>query len=261
MTIGGRRTQQVNLAYLVFFTPRSGSYLLCDRLEASGVAGRPAECFGPVKGNSAGEADSAVRQLATSVACACTPNDVFGAKVTRFHFGQFSERLASEVGDPDIDLADALSVLAADLRFVWIRRHDRARQAVSYWRALATGEWALISGATPTSIDPSAFDVGEVRRLESRIASDETWIETYLRERRTSAFVVWYEDLEADPDGIADDVLNSMGLTRTRGSMRRPRLSRQADSVSEELVERYLGVTPGASTKPGPDRREPCRPD
>jgi len=39
----------VNISYLICPTPRSGSTLLCEPLEGTGIAGRPDEYFQPLR--------------------------------------------------------------------------------------------------------------------------------------------------------------------------------------------------------------------
>lgn len=247
----------VPLAYLVFFTPRSGSYLLCSELQASNVAGRPGEWFSPTTASSRGAAQQgAIRRLANVVGDTATANGVVGAKTTRFHYESFSECLSSELGGADLDLLDALSVVGAEVRLVWLRRRDKARQAVSYWRASVTGEWSLRPGQAPGGVESSRFDVEHAARLEERIVTDERWIAQLLARSQLPHTIVWYEDLAAHPRSVTDSVLTFLGV-QTPSRDHQPRFSRQSDATSESLVERYVSWRTSRLTSPEGGRRTP----
>src|SRR6266576_2724987 len=112
--------------YLVCATPRSGSTLLCEGLEATGVAGRPREYFEELKETGvprrpreyfwglrspdvlrlvpqdsqldrrseqrpSWDRDDYARHLAASLEQGTTPNGVFGAKLMWSYFRDFIE--------------------------------------------------------------------------------------------------------------------------------------------------------------------------
>src|SRR5688500_8623702 len=154
-------------AYLVCATPRSGSTLLCEALKATGVAGRPEEYFEAVPATGrppqpedylrgADDAD-ALALLGAAAApdpppyssldgvgsyaehlervrrWGTTPNGVFGAKLMWDHVGRLGAELAPDRDTPPLELLDELFDRP---RYVWVRRRDVVRQAVSLWRAM-----------------------------------------------------------------------------------------------------------------------------
>ena len=149
-------------SYLVCATPRSGSTLLCEALKGTGVAGRPEEYFEAVPATGRpprpedyleGLDDAEAHALVGGAAApepppysslagvssyaehlervrewGTTPNGVFAAKLMWDHV----ERLTA-LGPMD-ELFDRP-------RYVWVRRGDVVRQAVSLWRAMQTQSW------------------------------------------------------------------------------------------------------------------------
>src|SRR5215813_14914056 len=74
---------QPHTSYLIMATPRSGSYLLCEGLIRTRLAGNPTEYFGPM------QTQAIMQHLGTSnykecldwiIAQGTTPNGVFGGK-------------------------------------------------------------------------------------------------------------------------------------------------------------------------------------
>ena len=51
--------------------------------------------------------------------------------------------LPSDAPDPDV-----LGAAFPELRYVWLRREDTLRQGISWRRAAATGQFALVDGQT-----------------------------------------------------------------------------------------------------------------
>src|SRR3954468_893216 len=171
-------------SYLVCATPRSGSTLLCRALAQTGVAGRPEEYFearrdtgrppaprdyfagaegigldallgrehpqppAPEYSSLAGVGDYG-EHIARTLERGTTPNGVFGAKIMWGHL----DDLSALVGAEPPELFDRLGpergherAPSPYMRYVWVSRRDRVRQAVSLWKALQTQAWAADDG-------------------------------------------------------------------------------------------------------------------
>src|SRR5437899_5901276 len=95
-----------------------------------------------------------------------TANGVFGSKMM---WGYFDDFLAQ---------AKSVDAVFPDVKYLWIRRRDKVRQDISWWRADRTGEWALAAGgsATPERPDPPSFDVAAVKNLITAATKhEESW--------------------------------------------------------------------------------------
>jgi LPS sulfotransferase NodH len=234
--------------YVLFATPRTGSYLLCEVLTATGVAGRPTEYLAAGWRRSAAAhnidllADLS-SYLALAIRNEATPNGVFGIKATWRQFDELSDRLRPRTRSRDRhDLADELAARCGHVEFAWIRRRDKVRQAVSFWRALQTGEWSRYSGPDPMPGAPSAaYDFGAIRELGRQIEEDEASIQAYLDHRNARHLEVWYEDLSRAPERIAARVLEHLGLPMpARMTYPASRLVRQADAITDAWCGRYF---------------------
>jgi trehalose 2-sulfotransferase len=238
-------------AYLLFATPRTGSYYLCDALTQTGRAGRPSEYFGAHISESLMArwltpiwSDYVVRLQSES----STANNVFGAKLTWRHLQRLvdglwlSNNCSLDVADVDELLGEAFP----GLRYMWITRRDKVRQAVSFAKAIQTGNWSRLRGQSELRSTPH-FDAAQVGRLLIRVRQDEERILGMLRHSQRPVMRLTYEDLVEERDGVVRDVLAFLG-ERWVGMARLgdPRLERQADATSEEWVARYLRHARGA---------------
>src|SRR5262245_34453591 len=164
-------------SYLICTTPRSGSTFLSQALASTGVAGRPEEYFqqltatslprrpvdyleglteGPVPTpRGAPDGDHRVdpmfdpRRFADFgdyvswvLGTATTGNGVFGAKIMSAYVDGLAAGLREAVGDGAPGTTpDLLAAVFPRLRYIFLVREDKVRQAVSLWRAIQTWQW------------------------------------------------------------------------------------------------------------------------
>ena len=247
-------------------TPRSGSTLLCQLLGETGVAGRPEEFFEAVGSTGAprygrqwlegaggvaldelgdprdapdGPAYSSLRGLARyeqhlerTRAIGTGPNGVFGAKIMWGHLDE-AARLAGADG---VDAFIRLLVCDVESRFVWVRRFDTARQAVSLWRAIQTGAWRKESGAEED--DEPRYDFAAIDHLVRLLNDHDAAWERWFAARGLEPLTLRYRHIAAAPVESAHRVLGYLGIGDEPATIA-PQLERQADERSEQWVERY----------------------
>src|SRR4051794_12649330 len=171
-------------SYLVCATPRSGSTLLCKALEATGVAGHPQEFFeakreagppAPGSGYLVGapgvdlqellgddpqppapaysslrDVDDYRAHLRRTLEWGTTENGVFGAKIMWGHRADFLPLARTLPELTDLPERQLLAALFPDPNYVWVRRGDTVRQAVSLWKAIQTQSWRAGQGGGAT---------------------------------------------------------------------------------------------------------------
>jgi LPS sulfotransferase NodH len=237
---------RVTHSYLISSTPRTGSFLLAEALESTGVAGRPREYFDPSFEKTwfdrlAASADA--EYLTKVLGVGSTANGVFGAKV---HWHQL-EHLTTKLrrldpsGAPDHEL---LRRTFPGLRYVFLTRRDKVRQAVSYDRAIKTGVWWLIRQdqtlpAQPT-VPPPQFDFEQIDHWVNRLTFFESSWRRYFQNVGLEPLEVVYEDFVEGYESTVRAILRYLDLPFSeRVPVASPRLQKQADALSEEWVERY----------------------
>ena len=249
-----------HLSYFICAAPRSGSTLLSDALGQTGVAGTPAEYFNNEFYGMRLE-DWGIPSLPTFadyVQCAreaaTTRNGICGIKFVgaqlddlAFHLGGTAEEIDFERWFPN-------------LRYIFVRRNDRVRQAISLYRAVVTRKWVDIDGSDlPYVRDVDVhYDFRRILSLEQHLERvDAKWRE-FFRARRLEPFVVTYEDFAADYAGGVRRVLRHLGI-RNANTLRidPPRMKKQADDESEEWAVRFAADRRRMTIASGsvPDRR------
>ena len=218
--------------YAVCAMPRSGSSLLCELLFSTGQAGAPAEYFDHALMKqfrlrwNAGSFDEYLRAL---LARKTGPNGVFGFKA---HFFQLDQAFPGTT----------LQAAFPGLRYVYITRADRLRQAISWARALQTDKWAFDHEVrVPRS---EVFRRNEIDRLIAGIAERERRWEKLFAESGIELLRLTYERLVAAPEETVAAALGHVGIADA-GSYPAgaPTLRRQADELTEHWVRRYRDGT------------------
>jgi LPS sulfotransferase NodH len=220
---------RTRLSYMICFVPRSGSTLLAELLGSTGLAGAPEEYFHPVtmpRLMREWEVDTLEDYVRALLARKTGANGVFGVKVAR---GQYWATFGESDPRP----------LFPELRFVYVRRLDRVRQAVSWARALQTLQWASWVGARPDR--RATYDPEEIERKLNRVSGDEAAWESLFAEHGISPLRVLYEELAEAREQTVRRVTDFIGAPLPAGfRLEQPRLERQADEESERWVARYL---------------------
>jgi trehalose 2-sulfotransferase len=234
------------LSYIVASSPRTGSYLLCEGLEATGIAGRPTEVFSPHfewiwrdRWSLNRNADFA-EYLDAARLYGTTSNDIYGLKIHWMHVATLAQQACFEG-----ESSAVLDHLFPGSAFVQIVRRDRRGQALSYFRARATNEWWCIEGVQncqKNGLEP-AFDAETVLMLEEDLEEQDRAWEQYFLERRIVPLIVEYEELTRDYRGQIARVLAFLGLDPSAATLLPPpRLVRQSDYLTShwrQMTENY----------------------
>ena len=237
-----------NPSYWLCTTPRSGSSVLGDALARTGVAGRPTEYFNhrfwpeltrrfavdPAENESV---TNYLRALARETA---TPNGVFGVKVMLDgDVRPFLEGLRELYGPlPDAELIRATF---SDLRFVYLTRRDKVRQAVSFVRAQGTGVWERYSGEAKPETPQLEFDFAALKQTVHDLTLREARWQDLFSALGVAPYTVVYEDYVLGPEAAVREMLDFLGLEPPlTWSLPELPMQRLADEVSDAWVARYL---------------------
>ena len=236
------------LSYFISTSPRTGGFLLAEALESTRIAGRPREYFDRVFQRNWCEnlaVASNAEYLEMALAAGTSPNGVFGAKVLWHQFEHLLVKLRLIQGNGLSDL-DLLHRTFPELRYVFLTRRDKIRQAVSYDRAIRSGVWWSISAnayhqtPTPGLVPAPPFAFEKIDEWLTHLIEFESNWRRHFKRIGVEPFEVAYEDLTASYESTVRAILRYLDLPFAVGrEIAPPRLRKQADEVTEEWVRRY----------------------
>ena len=213
--------------YAICTSGRSGSNLLCQYLSSTGLLGHPLEYF-----NAAGRRmfglpdypDEPDKQVDCIRTVGATRNGIYGVKI-------FPAQL--DVVAKSIRWSERLP----GLRFVRLGRRDLLGQAISWSRALQTGQWQ----STVPACAPADYDADQIHQCLRAAASDDARWGIFFARNGIEPAAIMYEDLVADPQEAVDRVASIFGLCGVaRIAPNKVDLVVQRDATTEEWRARFL---------------------
>lgn len=233
---------------MITCTPRSGSFLLCDALAASGIAGIPQEYASPEDVSSWRDFHGFPTHPAYFFAypdLCRTPNQVCGVKLMWPQFLSWQEN-ARRYLRSSASPRRLVTGLIGNPRLIRLVRRDVLRQAISWVRARQTGIWSrrrddndrAMHAATVRDSTPALahYNASLLRDAIERISRQNHLWDDLAAQWNVPVLVVAYEDMIADYAAAVAAVLHFLALPARNIVDRPPALVRQADATSEEWV-------------------------
>ena len=202
--------------YIIATSPRTGSELLCEYLSRTQIAGKPGEHFFPKRFpnfyqhyhiHTFLEYATIIRQERT------TPNGVFGTKLIAGDIlNEFIDILKHNT--PNASTATAYQILNnffPNLTFIRLIRQDRIRQAISLYRAEATGIWHNTGKQATQPEIP--YDYQSIRSRYERINAIEAEWDQFFTQNQLSPLTISYETFIQTPIQTTQQILTHLGLS------------------------------------------------
>lgn len=239
-----------SFSYVVCSTPRSGSTLLCEALCSAGGFGVPAEYWEP----------DSMFSLAVRWGCRTFPeyvaklyelrtgdNGVFGSKIHWGHLLLLQERVLGKDRISDVELEAAKVMLESffpGLRYVYITRRNKLRQAVSHFVALQTRRWwDHGDGAELGPRSEPAYSYDAITDVLTRdVKADQSWRGFFVA-NGIEPITVEYEELAEDYESSVRGTIDKLGFDGSAANVAPPQLRKQSSSLKNDYVERYLRDT------------------
>lgn len=247
--------------YLILATPRSGSTLLGQGLQATGLAGDPKEFFGHKmafwmerwQAEDLGTYADLLRHRRA------TPNGVFGAKLLYAQLRHLEHVARQDPRLAELPLATILSNLFPDLHYIWATRNDKLRQAISWFKARQTGVWgqgkgqqepklgrAWRLGDEPLQPGELAFDFAGIAALLQQAEAEDAAIAAYFTEAGITPYRVVYEEFAPRYEEATLDLLRWLGIEPPESlTLAGPRTVPLADERTDEWVARFRELQAG----------------
>jgi trehalose 2-sulfotransferase len=230
------RKSRKSTVYIIASTNRTGSYLLCEGLEATQIAGRPTESLTAEFRRTLCDAFYGIEMsfpvsMRVMVEERTGANGVFGAKI---HWDQV-EDIGPESGyegSPYVFLLEEFP----GARYIYLSREDTLAQAISLNIASQTGEWWRATNVTnpfKTPVQP-IYNPDEILRIEVEIRRQcQAW-ENFFRVEAIMPLRMDYETLAAGYTNEVGRALEFLCLDPTAArTIPEPRLQRQTCELNK----------------------------
>ena len=127
-------------------------------------------------------------------------------------------------------------------KFIFLRRRDKLRQAISDWRASSSRVYQLRSSdegdRKSAHAAPLSYDYGTLKTRLRMLLGDELGWQEFFSQHRVEPLEVWYEDLCSNREEVLKRVLSHLGL-EPPGQKLAAETLRLSDDFSESIYERF----------------------
>lgn len=256
-------------SYIIWFSQRVGSTMVSQALEDLGVAGRPREWL-----NASSAGDLLAKHGAANAhelrdvlwREATTSNGIMGTKYgpTEAWHRDLTSLLAGLVPEThDPDGRGAWAALYPSCRHVFMTRRNKVRLAVSWWRAIKSGEWHRRGRLASTAFDPPSgraqrpappagladlYDYNAIAHLFAEASLREAAIQDVFDRWRVVPYTLVYEDVIADYERSMRGLLEFLEIQgRHAIEIPAPAFEPLADDISEAWVRRFRSEWPRSS--------------
>lgn len=238
---------QPHTSYLVCGTPRSGSSLLCEALIRTEISGLPEEYFLPRNQTiwqKQWQTSGYTEYLASVFSQGTTPNGVFGSKMMWGYFGNFlrSVRRIPAYSEPSLSAHNLMQAVFPNLHYIWIKRLDKVRQAVSHAKARQTNEWKVTDNALVSQhlARKPIFSYQQIDYMIQELEMQDNAWQRYFTENHIQPFIVVYEDFVRQYEETTIQILDYLNIPEIEEVTFAPRrMKKQADGESDQWVQFY----------------------
>lgn len=226
-----------SLSYTIWFSQRTGSTLLNKALASTGIAGDPCEWLHFQNNDPATFKREDLDRIWER---GTTPNGVFGLKINFEQRWIDAFRTMFELKQ-EVSRAEVWSNAFPNCtKHIYMTRRNKVRLAVSWWRAIVSGEWHRNYGEKPQEHDiADKYNFDAINHLIIDSAMCEAAIEDFFSESGIVPLTIVYEDFIQDYEGTIMKVLEYLELPTDNINVAPPFFDRLADDVSEQWVQRF----------------------
>lgn len=237
-------------SYLICATPRTGSTLLCGLMASTNVAGNPESYFRQpdeqlwaARWHIVQSSDGVFEYsefVRAALAAGRTENGVFAARMMWGTMDYLVDRLGTVYPAPAGGDLDQLNLAFGHAGFIYLHRDDVLAQAVSWHRAEQTNVWHQTDQEESKQPEQApSFDFDQICELLQMIEEHNSAWRAWFASVGIEPYMVRYEDLDADPVGVAREILDFLGLKLPPGRLIKTRGRRLADELNAQWIERY----------------------
>jgi len=175
-----------------------------------------------------------------------TPNGVSGIKLQFHQFVELQKSLRHIEGFGRLSTPALMARAFPNIRYLWLTRRDKARQAISYFLAQKTGRWWIVEGGVPERSGHASqpeFDPRVIAQLERMLIENDSQWRLFFTTNNIAVLTVFYEDLATNYRATILDVLKWLGIPDT-GAVKvpPPRVKKQSNDINELWLDKYMSL-------------------
>ncbi|MGM0882703.1 MAG: Stf0 family sulfotransferase [Bacillota bacterium] len=223
-------------SYTIWFSQRTGSTLLFKALESTGVAGVPGEWL-----TEPNPETFSIQYLRKIWEDGTTVNGVFGLKTSSFKLDDWIQAFHRELQLPEgLSSPRIWAEAFPNCKHIFMTRRNKVRLAVSWWRAIVSGEWHRVHGTRPHQGDiADQYNLDAINHLLVECTLREAGVAAFLAEGHIVPMTIVYEDFIECYEETVIQVLQHLNIPTNGIQVAAPFFDPIADDIAESWVQRF----------------------
>lgn len=231
-------------SYIIWFSQRTGSTLLCKALESTGVAGTPEEWFLNSDLKKEYQADDYTELQQKIWNKGISKNGVFGAKISFYQ--PHNDKIINTLkqfpgGNACTNRAELWENAFPNCKHIFMTRRNKIRLAVSWWKAIKTSEFHRIKGDSPEEVKVEGeYSYEAINHLLLDSVLREAGIQDFFAEGNIKPLTIVYEDFVREYEKTVYRILDFLNISEAEEiNVDAPYYEKLADDLSEKWVQRF----------------------
>jgi LPS sulfotransferase NodH len=181
-------------------------------------------------------------------------NGTFAVKCHWRQFARLLSRCRATAVINDLAPADLIESILPNARYVYLTRRNKARQAISLYRAISLDVWWALADDGPTIGGDSPGirqpDFDELAHLEEGLVRDDIAWMNFFEANGVQPYLLTFEDLTTSYAPTVREVVSFVhGLDRIElPAVPAPQLRRQANATTEAWLQTYMAMSRHAAS-------------
>ncbi len=239
--------------FIICASHRSGSTLLCEGMRWTWRCGDPKEYLSPVhsvalyqRGDiSVDPEQDFPGYIEELMRCQRSENGMFGLKIMWKHLQKLPRKCDIPCAMSDHRrLARSLQKIFGRSHFIWSRRENKTKQAISFLKAKQTGLFThqqMAQGDRQPDRSRLDYDFDAIQSLVHRFEAEEEHWKKVFKLGRIRPLIITYENIAKDYRGEVERALRHVGVWGNDCEIKQPDRNRKlADDTTAEWYHRYL---------------------
>ncbi len=232
-----------NIRYLICSTKRVGGTLLLSLLGNRGIVS--GERLKEVRINEAKidwdkkDLNEFMEEIFSSTT---TFNGLSGFNIHWQHLEHLVRVLHNTTRHEHVSVWNIASCFPPRVKYIYLTRKDKVRQAISLLKAEQTGIWRMENGANRESSRDPVFDLNYISKFMVELKRQERSWEKFFRKNKISPLRLEYEEYIKDTRETLVKILKHLEMPIPEKLAVTTNLLKQSDALSEEWVRKYYAI-------------------
>jgi trehalose 2-sulfotransferase len=226
--------------YIICTTSRSGSNLLCNLLENTGIAGKniSERCYRNILESIDWEKKD-LKKFFEEMFEESRKGNVSGFKIMWAHIECIIEVISRSKRYKNISVYDIPKFLPKDIKYIWLVRKNKIRQAISFDKCKQGKIFKIKKDSKIRQKEYPIFRIENIIHGQVSLMNDDLQWEKFFKKNKIKPLKREYEEFSINFKETIITILKYLGITIPKKLIVKTDLLKQSNNMTEEWINKY----------------------